>query len=297
MGRSQIPRVLMTLTLVLLQASSPELAAVFRSGSSKQSRDPPTQRSGWHLRLSTLQIDDPWLAHEVARVSAKPPKGDILKWGCFWGQQKAKWRLVPHFPLCFLTQFLPFSVSSLSVECSKDVSRVRTPFTLSTGSVPPSPSPHSLQNKQTLWHFDSLHGTTGPVKAELYVKPCVCQMKRRVHRWRLGVHRGSWPGLGWDGPGLAPRSADASGTEPKGRRKSTWSAQSSVWRRGSNWRWWKSMWVVLERPVGTQPVAKDCRRRVRNRRESGFIQAIMNMSPNVFCFFKYYFKVKVLHSD
>lgn len=156
MGRSQIPRVLMTLTLVLLQASSPELAAVFRSGSSKQSRDPPTQRSGWHLRLSTLQIDDPWLAHEVARVSAKPPKGDILKWGCFWGQQKAKWRLVPHFPLCFLTQFLPFSVSSLSVECSKDVSRVRTPFTLSTGSVPPlplplSPLPPKQTNTVTLW--------------------------------------------------------------------------------------------------------------------------------------------------
>lgn len=40
------------------QARSLELAAVAGSGSSKQSRDPPAQRSGRHLRLPALQIDD-----------------------------------------------------------------------------------------------------------------------------------------------------------------------------------------------------------------------------------------------
>lgn len=35
---------------------------------------------------------------------------------------------VLHFPLCFLTRSLPIIVSQLSVECSKDLSRVRIPL-------------------------------------------------------------------------------------------------------------------------------------------------------------------------
>lgn len=55
--------------------------------------------------------------------------------------------------------------------------------------------------------------------------------------------------------------------------------------RGPDWRSQEATWATTESPVGTQPPgATDSRWQGRDGRKSGFIQAIMNMSPNLFFF-------------
>lgn len=100
-----------------------------------------------------------------------------------------------------------------------------------------------------------------------------------------GCPPGSWPGSYWSAPGLATYSATLQELNQKVENQREVHRVQFDTRRGSDRRWSKSMLAMLERPVGTQPVANDCRRRDGNGRESEFIQAIMNMSLNIFLFF------------
>lgn len=120
-----------------------------------------------------------------------------------------EWNEVLHTLLCFLSWSLPFTASFLSVECSKDLSQVRTPFcsTLWTGFRLISPNtvmlwcttmgPYDFKSDRSAKRQGTgclpHQGEQGaPVNARYF--PCRHRMKKQAfllteHGSWLGVHR------------------------------------------------------------------------------------------------------------
>lgn len=156
------------------------------------------------------------------------------------------------------------------------------------GSEHPPPHTHSVLHREQARtpaqkHCDALtyhNGALRSMRSECdgwaepqaarckpFPSPHGCQIKRPEHGWRLGVHRElAQIGLTHTRFG-ASRSwrftfGFRSWTEwsQKVQLKSKCTEVSLILRfyprsRCQDWRWWKSMSAMLERPVGTQPVA------------------------------------------